>query len=136
MVNKDITDKEFYLKYIEQLEDEIRRLKKENKNTYKMKVRVGTGALYRVDTQLVLPKEEDYYLPNEYKNPLKVKLVDYNVHESVDNVIMILATISINGNLIETNPQLLFKSKDKAGDYYLEHREELDFSDLKYIINK
>lgn len=34
MVNKDITDKEFYLKHIEQLEDEIRRLKKENKNTY------------------------------------------------------------------------------------------------------
>lgn len=126
---------DFYLKHIENLEEENRRLKRENKDTYKMKVRVGTGAIYEVDTQLVLPKE-DYYLPNEYKNPLKVKLVDYNVHESVDNVIMILAAISINGNIIETNPQLLFKSKDKAGDYFLEHKEELDFSDLKYIINK
>lgn len=127
---------DFYLKHIENLEEENKRLKKENEDTYKMKVRVGTGAIYSVDTQLVLPKEDYYYLPNEYKNPLKVKLVDYNVHQSVDNIIMILAAISINGNLIETNPQLLFKSKDKAGDYYLEHKEELDFSDLKYIINK
>lgn len=132
MVNKDITDKEFYLKHIEQLEDEIRSLKKENKNTYKMKVSIGTKEPCEVDTQLVIPREigKYYYLPTDYKNPQKVYLVEYNNFQSVNNIIMILAAISVNGKIINTNPYLLFNNPDKAGDYYLQHKEELDFSFL------
>ena len=132
MIDKIVTDKEFLLKYINNLENEIRRLKKENQNTLKMKVKIGTGKPYEIDTQLIMPRKvgKNYYLPTDYKNPQKVKLIDYNSFQSVNNEIMILATISVNGIVVNTNPYLLFNSSDKAGDYYLEHKKELDFSYL------
>lgn len=132
MIDKIITDKEFLLKYINNLENENRRLKKENQNTLKMKVRIGTEKPYEIDTQLIMPKEvgKNYYLPTDYKNPQKVKLIDYNSFQSVNNEIMILAAISVNGKIKDVNPYLLFNSSDKAGDYYLEHKKELDFSYL------
>lgn len=132
MIDKIDTDKEFLLKYINNLENEIRRLKKENQNTLKMKVKIGTKKPYEIDTQLIMPREvgKNYYLPTDYKNPQKVKLIDYNSFQSVNNEIMILATISVNGIVVNTNPYLLFNSSDKARDYYLEHKKELDFSYL------
>ena len=132
MIDKIVTDKEFLLKYINNLENEIRKLKKENQNTLKMKVKIGTERPYEIDTQLIMPREvgKNYYLPTDYKNPQKVKLIDYNSFQSVNNEIMILATISVNGIVVNTNPYLLFNSSDKARDYYLEHKKELDFSYL------
>ena len=127
---KDKTNIDFMLKYIDNLEEENKRLKKINTDTYKMKVAVGTREPYYIDTQIVLPKDNlYYYIPTDYKNPTKVRLIAYNNYQSVDNCIRIMAFVSINKKTnLTISPDLLFYSAEKAGDYYLEHKEELDWN--------
>lgn len=128
-----MTNEEFYLKHIECLEGELKRLKQKNKDTLKIKVAIGNEEPYEVDTQLVMPRKPSkyYYIPNDYKDPTRVYFVDYNIVQSVENTVRIMATVSINNKLMDMSPQLLFDSKDKAGDYYLEHKEELKWDRLE-----
>ena len=79
--------------------------------------------LLKLNIELSPKMEEAFKTYYEY-------LVEYNNFQSVNNIIMILAAISVNGKIINTNPYLLFNNPDKAGDYYLQHKEELDFSFL------
>ena len=54
-------DKEFLLKELENLQEEIKRLKKLNKNTIRMQVNFD-GRYYEVDTQIPAKlKEMNYY---------------------------------------------------------------------------
>lgn len=99
-----------------------------------LKVKIGIGAdyPYYVDTGLLVPSEGRYYLPTSYKDPTSCKLVDYNVYGSVDNVIRVMAVIHIDGlPLKDVSPQLLFPTKDRAAQFYLNHKKELNFDYLK-----
>lgn len=138
-----MTDKDFLLKEIQNLEEENKRLKNENKDTIKFKINYN-NAIYEIDTQIKkeLKEFQTYYLPTDNINPKKCQFIYYSIVQSLGNTdFIILATIDIgefNGNpksvkLIDTNPHLLFKSKKKAGEYYLEHKEELDFEFLKNL---
>lgn len=100
--------------------------------TLKIKVALGSEQPYLVDTDIqILQDNEYYYLPTDYKEPLKVKLVDYNINLSVNNIIRIMACIDIgNLQLEEVSPNLLFSKKDTASDYYLEHKKELNWDYL------
>ena len=107
------------------------------KNDYQeleIRVAVGSECPYTINTKILVPKEgKYYYLPTEYKNPLKVYLVGYSPFQSVEHIIMVLATVDdgLSNEQFEISPKILFKNASKAGDYYLEHKEELDFSFLR-----
>lgn len=99
----------------------------------KINVAIGSENPYEIDTGIKVPQTmKKYYLPTDYKEPLKVKLIDYDITLGVGNVLRILACVNIgNFELRQVTPNLLFKSKDKASDYYLEHKKELNWDYLK-----
>lgn len=99
-----------------------------------IKIAIGSEYPYMINTNILVPKEcEYYYLPTDNIKPLKVYLVGYHAFQSVDNIIRILAKVGDErtGRLFEISPNILFRSASKAGDYYLEHKSELDFSFLR-----
>ena len=99
-----------------------------------LKVKIGIGAdyPYQVDTGLLVPIVGKYYLPTSYKDPMLCKLVDYRTYGSVDNIIRVMAVIHIDGlPLKDVSPQLLFPTKDRAAQFYLNHKKELNFDYLK-----
>lgn len=133
-------NKDFLLKYIENLEEENKRLKNNNKDTIKFKI-CYNNSKYEIDTQIKkeLIEFKTYYLPTDNINPKKCTFIYYKVSSSLGDIdFIILATVDIgnfNGNpksvkLIDISPHLLFKSKKSAGEYYLEHKEELNFNFL------
>ena len=105
----------------------------------KIKVAIGSEQPYYIDTNIAVPVEGKYYLPTCYKNPTQCFLVDYQTYGSVDNIIRVMAVIDIgkfNGDpnsivLKDVSPQLLFSTEKKASQYYLDHKEELNFDYLK-----
>ena len=136
-------NKDFLLKYIENLEEENKRLKNNNKDTIKFKICYNNSE-YEIDTQIKkeLIEFKTYYLPTDNINPQKCQFICYHLEKSLGSVdFTILATIDVgnfNGNpksvkLTEVSPYLLFKNKSKAGDYYLEHKKELNFDFLKNL---
>ena len=99
----------------------------------RVKIGIGAESPYYIDTGILVPIEGVYYLPTDYKEPLKCTLVDYRTYGSVDNIIRVMAVVNI-GNAIELkdiSPKLLFSTKDQASQYYLDHRKELNFDYLK-----
>ena len=102
----------------------------------KIKVAVGSENYQFVDTEIEVPDIcKNYYLPTDYKNPLQVQLIDYNVVQCIDNLVRVMACVDVSQNLKielkEVSPNLLFKSKDKASDYYLKHKSKLNWDYLK-----
>ena len=110
------------MKELENLQEEIKRLKGLSKNTIKMKINFD-GQVYEVDTQISarLKEMNYYYLADDYKNPTKVKFMGYEIAPSIDNKIIICAKIlNIKTNEFEYYfPKKLFASKSKASDYFL-----------------
>lgn len=100
--------------------------------TLKAKFSIGSIGTQQIDTKIELPKEmEYYYLPTDYREPLRVKLVDYNLHQGIENIIRVMACVDIGDlRLEEVSPNLLFKNKDEASNYYLEHKKELNWDYL------
>lgn len=97
-----------------------------------IKIAIGADSLYRINTKIKVPREtEYYYIPSDYKNPLRCYLTCYNVHLSVDNIVMILAVIAINEKQFEIQPEYLCKTPSQAGDLYLNKKPN-----LKYIIDE
>lgn len=95
-----------------------------------IKICLGSEPLQQINTGIKVPRElEYYYIPDDYKNPTRVYLVDYRVNLSVDNTIMILAMISINidKELEEIDPKYLFETKNQASDYYLKNKPNLNY---------
>lgn len=104
-----------------------------------LKVAMGAGNHYRIKTQIKVPlKNKNYYLPTDYKNPLKCKLVDYTPMISVENIIRIMATIDIGKQsgmakditLREVSPSLLFTTKSQAAQCYLENKDKFNWNYL------
>ena len=104
-----------------------------------LKVAIGTGNFYRIKTQIKVPLEnQDYYLPTDYKEPLKCRLVDYILTLSVDNIIRVMATVNIGKrtgsvkdiNLKEVSPLLLFTTKNQASQCYLENKDKFNWDYL------
>lgn len=97
-----------------------------------IKVRIGSGELYSIETNIELPiTGKYYYLPTSYKEPVRVYLVDYTNALSIDNEIMITATISYNNKLYDVTPNTLFNTKQKASEYYLQNYKKLDYKFLE-----
>lgn len=99
-----------------------------------IQVAIGSEYPYTVNTKILVPREgKYYYLPTEYKNPLKVYLVGYSPFQSVEHIIRVLATVDdgLSNEQFEISPNILFRSASKARNYYLEHKSELDFSFLR-----
>ena len=120
-------DKEFLLEIIENLQEEIKRLKKLNKNTIIMQVNFD-GHYYEVDTQIpaTLKKMNYYYLADDYKNPTKVRFMNYEIALSIDNKIIIRARVldEEKDEFLYYSTDKLFKSKSKASDFYLIKNKE------------
>ena len=107
---------------MENLQEEIKRLKSLNKNTIKIRINFDEQ-YYEVDTQIPAKLKEMnyYYLADDYKNPTKVQFIEYGIAPSIENRIIIYAIVS---NLKKDKTEYyfeksLFKSKSEAGDFYI-----------------
>ena len=122
-----MTEKEFLLKELENLQEEVKRLKGLNKNTIKIQIKFD-GQVYEVDTQISyrLKEMKYYYIADDYKNPTKVKFMSYEIAPSIDNKFIICAKIlNLKTNEFEYYfPKNLYKSKEKAGKEYLSKKGE------------
>lgn len=117
-----MNDREFLIEELDKLQKEIKRLKRENKNTIKMKINFNES-IYEVDTQIPINLKEMsyYYLADNYKNPTKVKFIEYEIVPSVDNQIVICARVlnTVNNELEYYHPKNLYNTVNKASDIYL-----------------
>lgn len=101
-----------------------------------LKIGIGGGSPYRVKTGINVPQEmKYYYIPTDYKEPLKCRLIGYTACLSVDNVLRIMATVTIEFGsgkhvLKDIQPELLFNTGNLAGNYYLSHKKDLDWDYL------
>ena len=107
--------------------EEIKRLKKLNKNTIRMQVNFD-GRYYEVDTQIPAKLKEMnyYYLADDYKNPSKVKFMNYEIAPSIDNKIIICARVldEEKDEFMFYFSEKLFESKSRASDFYLANRSK------------
>lgn len=104
----------------------------ERKQELEIKLGIGSEAFHRIKTNIYVPIESQYYyIPTSYKEPLKVYLVGYNNYNSVDNIIRVMAVISYNKKHFEVTPNTLFENPSKAGDYYLQHKNDLNYDFLR-----
>lgn len=122
-----MNDREFLIEELDNLQEEIKRLKRENKNTIKMKLNFNE-CIYEVDTQIPINLKEMhyYYLADNYKNPTKVEFIQYEVSPNVDNQILICARVinTVNNEFEFYHPKNLFSSANKASDIYLMRKEK------------
>lgn len=93
----------------------------------KIKIRLD-NIIYGIDTGLEdkwnFKPCTNYYLADSCKEPTIVHFIDWNISQSVDNLINIYcAVMNLSKNEIEYyNPSSLFKTKSQAQDYYLRNR--------------
>lgn len=96
-----------------------------------LRVAIGSSEYYSIKTEIEVPEiNKFYYLPTEYKEPIKCKLIDYIPTQSIRGAIRVLATVIVNDKLQDVSPNLLFKSKGKASEYYLKHKNEMNWNYL------
>ena len=108
-----------------------------DKQKLEIKIAVGSKNVNYIKTNIYVPKElKYYYIPTSYTNPLKVYLVGYNNYNSVDNIIRVMAVVSYNKKQYEVTPNTLFTNSNKAGEYYLQHKQELNYEFLKNEVQK
>ena len=86
------------------------------------------GRYYEIDTQFPKKLKEDnyYYLADDYKNPTKVKFLEYAIAPSTNNRIVIMPRVlNLATNEFEYYfTKRLFNSKSKASDYYLFNKQK------------
>lgn len=116
------------LTYIDTLEEEIRRLKKENKNTIKLHVNYN-DVVYEIDTQIKdeMVEHKTYYLANDYKKPTPVVFLGYLIDKTLEeDFIIVCSCLNKETDKIEYYlPKSLYKTKNKAGDIYLKNNYEI-----------
>lgn len=97
-------------------------------NKLKITIRLD-NIIYGIDTGLEdkwnFKCGTNYYLADDYKEPTIVHFIDWNISQSVDNIInMFCAVMNLSKKQIEYyNPSSLFKTKSQAQDYYLRNKE-------------
>lgn len=108
---------------IENLEETIKRLKMEYKDTIKFTV-VYNDNYYTIDTQIKnkLKETKYYYLANDYKNPTKVKFIDYYFTGEPSKTILASVYNCSNGEIEYYKPKKLFKSIKAAEDFYFKNK--------------
>lgn len=120
-----MTNEEFLISECDSLREEIKRLKHENKNTIKFSVSYNES-VFEIDTQIPKPLQENqvYYYPDDNINPTPLKLIEYNVAQTVtENLLISAACLNLNTNEIEYyHPKNLFKTKEQAGNEYLKRK--------------
>lgn len=118
-------NEEEYLTYINNLEEEIKRLRKENKNTIKLIVNYN-DKYYTIDTQIKDERIEHktYYLADDYQEPTPVTFLGYIIDNTLGaDLIIVCSCMNKNTNKIEEYFQKsLFKTKKEAGDEYLKRK--------------
>lgn len=86
------------------------------------------GQYYEVDTQIPAKLKEMnyYYLADDYKNPSKVKFMNYEIAPSIDNKIIICARVldEEKDEFMFYFSEKLFESKSRASDFYLANRSK------------
>ena len=93
-----------------------------------IKIGIGGEPHYSINTRIKVPRESEYYyIPTDYRNPLRCYLIDYNVHQSVDNIIRIFAVIEIDKKQFEIQPEYLCKTPIQAGELYLNKKPHLEY---------
>lgn len=124
--NAGYNNEKFLIKCLDNLQEEIKRLKNLNKNTIKVTC-FYNGSIYEIDTQIEkdLKEMEYYFLADNYKNPTKVQFIDYCIDKNIYRGLIIMATVyNFNNNKYEYySPKNLFKSANKARDEYLKNKE-------------
>lgn len=117
---------EFLIKHCENLENEIKRIKKELKNTIKINVKFNNKS-YLVDTQIIQKFKENQisYLADSYNQPSKVKILRYVVGNSfLDDLIIYCEVFNFTTKKFENYfEESLFSSKDSASMAYLKNKE-------------
>ncbi len=127
---KDLTSAESLLEYIEELENEIKRLNKEQQDTFHVII-TYQGVKYNVDTQIKreFKDGEEVYLADDGQEPTKVKILGTKVFcGGFDQDFMITEEIyNPNTEQIEERlyKNLYKKKKDATEAYYNYHYGQL-----------
>ena len=114
-------DKEFLIKIIDNLQEEIKRLKKKNDNTIKISVNFNEED-YEIDTQIKNKMKEMkyYYLADDYKKPTKVKFMRYDIGQGFNGLTISAEVLNLANNKFELyHPKNLYESASKASDKYI-----------------
>lgn len=95
-----------------------------NKSVENLPLGCETG-VYEINTGIYVPQEMNYYWINYNKNQIKVKLIGYNIHQSINNKIIVLANVinEVNNEWLEVFVEDLFETERKAYDFYLKRME-------------
>ena len=117
-------------KYIESLQDEIRKLRGEDKTEQFLNLMVKVGKKeYNVNTKISVPKLMNYYYINIDGKQVKVQLINYKAIMGAGKI-WVFATVTANDKppykLFQVEVNDLFKSEGKAYDYYIKHYEDVN----------
>lgn len=127
---EDLRSTENLLKYIDALEDEIKRLHKEHEDTFHITV-MYQGTKYDVDTGIKrdFKDGESVYLADDGQEPTKVKILGTKVFRTGIDQDFVIAETIYNPNIKETEERLyqnLYKKKKDAIEaYYNYHYGQL-----------
>jgi hypothetical protein len=94
-----------------------------NKDLENLPLGCETG-VYEINTGIDVPQEMNYYWINYDKSQIKVKLIGYNIHQSINNRIIVLANVinEDNNEWLEVFAEDLFGTEQKAYDFYLKSK--------------
>lgn len=119
-MKNDVTIEEC-LKYIDSLEEQNKMLRKAQKNTIHIGVEFDHN-MYEVDTQIQnkLTELKDYWLADDYKNPTKVRFIQYGIGTGIGCINIYCSCKNYETGEIEGYyPSSLYPTKNKASDAYL-----------------
>ena len=82
------------------------------------------AGVYEINTGIDVPQEMNYYWINYNESQIKVKLIGYNIHQSINNKIIVLANVKneVNNEWLEVFTEDLFETERKAYDFYLKSK--------------
>ena len=127
---EDLRNPDVLIEIIEDLEEQIKRLNKEQQDTIHINV-LYRGCHYSVDTQIKWDfKDGDYaYIADDSKDPTKVKIMGHKILNSAGGTDFILTETIYNPNTKEIEERCgksLYKTKKKAIEaYYNYHYGQL-----------
>lgn len=120
-----ISGRDFLIQYINNLELEIKRLKKENDNTIKLTINYD-GSFYEIDTQIQRKYNDGdiLYLADNNQEPTKVKVMKHRINNTINaDWLLYIEVLNLNNQKFEYyEPRNLFKSKKDAIEKYYHNK--------------